>query len=122
MHMTRALAVLFLMTLPAGSVCAQTASPSNITITVIVDSSSAIYTVNTPTFAAMTIEQAMQAAAIQYTATWFPSVPGYAAIIINGMPKSTTGSFGSPYWEFCLNGYTAAAGMQTLTKSGNKIT
>jgi hypothetical protein len=69
----------------------------------------------------MSLERAMQTAGVTYTATWFPSVPGYAAMIIDGEPDKTTGGFESTFWWVCINGYSSAAGLQTLVKSGDQI-
>lgn len=69
----------------------------------------------------MTVERAMQSAGMKYTATWFPNTPGYAAMIIEGMPPTTTGNFGTSYWMVCVDGYGAAAGLQTLVRAGNQV-
>lgn len=69
----------------------------------------------------ITIEQAMQAAGVSYTASWFPNVPGYGAVIIQGLPASTSGTLGSTYWRVCVDGFSAAAGMQTYVKAGSIV-
>ena len=71
--------------------------------------------------APMTLEGAMQAAGVPYTATWFPNVPGYAAMIIDGEPATTTGQLASPFWWACIDGYSSAAGLQTLVRAGNRV-
>jgi hypothetical protein len=71
--------------------------------------------------APLTLEQAMEAAGVHFTATWFPSVPGYAAMIIDGDPSNTTGNFSSPFWWACINGLSSAAGLQTLVKAGDQV-
>ncbi|HEU0147005.1 MAG TPA: hypothetical protein VFR21_09020 [Bradyrhizobium sp.] len=71
--------------------------------------------------APVSLERAMQGAGIVYTATWFPSVPGYAAMIIDGDPDKTTGSFETPFWWACVNGFSSAAGLQTSIKGGDQV-
>jgi hypothetical protein len=71
--------------------------------------------------APVTLEWAMQAAGVAYTASWFSSVPGYAAMIIDDQPATTNGKFGSPFWWACVNGYSSAAGLQTFIKGGDQI-
>jgi len=63
----------------------------------------------------------MQAGSVVYTATWYPSVPGYAAMIIDGEPAVTTGSFETTFWWACIDGYSSAAGLQTLVKAGVQV-
>ena len=76
-----------------------------------------------PTLAGLplNLEETMKAARVSFTVSWFPSTPGYAAMIIDGDPSSTTGNFGSPFWWVCINDYSAAAGLQTLVKGGDKV-
>jgi hypothetical protein len=69
----------------------------------------------------LSVEDAMKGAGVQYTVTWFPSVPGYAAMIIDGEPDKTTGKFESKFWWLCINGYSSAAGLQTSVKSGDVL-
>lgn len=76
----------------------------------------------------ITVERAMQQAltpigtALSYTATYFHNPAGYAAMIIDGTPKSTNGSFGEKYWALCINGSLADKGMsaQRVT-NGTKV-
>ena len=77
----------------------------------------------------ITVEGAMQQAitpygtAINYTASYYHAPAGYAAMIINGMPKSTTGNFGATEnWSLCVNGKAANQGMSAMTvKNGDKV-
>jgi len=84
------------------------AQTSNVTITVHVTTPK-VYHV--PVSPGTTVEKAMQLAKMQYNATWYPSVGGYAAMILEGTPPTTTGSFGSPFWWLCINDLSASAGM-----------
>lgn len=59
----------------------------------------------------LTVEQAMQLAGMKYAVTYFPNLNGYAAIQIDGVPKTTNGNLGSPAWYLCINGMSAHAGM-----------
>jgi hypothetical protein len=63
----------------------------------------------------------MQNAGVQYTATWFPSVPGYAAMIIDSDPATTTGKFDPTFWWLCIDGFSSAAGLQTLVNAGAQL-
>lgn len=76
----------------------------------------------------ITVEQVMQRALtpigtpINYTATYFHNPPGYAAMIINDVPKSTSGKFGEEYWALCVNGKAADLGMSSqMIKNGDKV-
>jgi hypothetical protein len=69
----------------------------------------------------MSLEQAMNAAGAICAATWLPSVPRYVAMIIDGDPATTTGGFENTFWRVCINGFSTAAGLQTLVKSGDQI-
>lgn len=76
----------------------------------------------------ITVERAMQQALtpsgtpIAYTATYFHNPAGYAAMIINGTPKTTDGAFGSKFWSLCVNGKPAKDGMSIETvKNGAKV-
>lgn len=107
---------LMLAPLPAG---AQTAGQVQITVhTSHGDRSHAAPVLGQ---APISLERAMQGAGITYTATWFPSVPGYAAMIIDGDPDKTTGGFETPFWWACINGFSSAAGLQTLVKGGDQV-
>jgi hypothetical protein len=69
-----------------------------------------------------TVEKAMQQAGMQYTATWYASVGGYALMIAEGTPPSTNGGFGSPFWWLCLNNRSVNSGMSAQpVNDGDRI-
>ena len=96
-------------------------SPNQIRITVHTSTGDREHLAPTVGQAPISLERAMQAAGITYTATWFPNVPGYAAMIIDGDPSKTNGDFGTPFWWACIDGYSSAAGLQTLIRDGMHV-
>jgi hypothetical protein len=103
------------------SASAASAFAQTLQITVHLSAGPKVHSAPTLGLAPLTIEQAMQAAGVSYTASWFSSVPGYAAMIIDGQPSSTNGNFGSPFWWACVNGYSRTAGLQTFIKGGDQV-
>jgi hypothetical protein len=70
----------------------------------------------------MTVEQLMQRAKLKYTATFFPSVGGYALMQVQNVPPQTNGQFGSPFWWLCVNEVSAKLGMSAQTvMNGDEI-
>ena len=63
----------------------------------------------------------MKAAQMKFTATWYPSVPGYAAMIIDGHPGSTTGELGDEFWWLCVNDTSASKGMAQMIGGGDEV-
>lgn len=112
---------LCLITGSAAAADGSSGTPSSIQITVHLTAGDKPHTAPTLGAAPVTLEWAMKAAGITYSASWFPSVPGYAAMIIDDQPSSTTGKFGSPFWWACINGYSSAAGLQTFVKGGDQV-
>ncbi len=119
--MNRPLTLLSLGCLLATAASATAQSLGQISITVHTSGGDQKHTAPAVGQAPVTLEQAMQTAGVTYTATWFSSVPGYAAMIIDGQPSTTNGNFATPFWWVCINGYSSAAGLQTLVKAGDQI-
>ena len=63
----------------------------------------------------------MKAAEMAFTVTWYPSVPGYAAMIIDGHPDSTSGNLGDEFWWLCVNEASATEGMAQMIGGGDKL-
>lgn len=117
MRANTALALAWLL-VSAGAAQAETDS-----IAIVVNTTKGAITHVAPVLgkAPISVERAMQAAGLPYTATWFPNIPGYAAMIIEDEPATTSGGFGTPFWWLCVNGYDSASGMQTLVKAGDAL-
>lgn len=81
-----------------------------------------------PASASQTVEHAMQhatntngGAALSYTATYFQSQSGYAAMAISSHPPIITGNFGTYYWLLCVNGQPAGNGMSSQQVTSTDI-
>lgn len=112
------------LTVFASFLAAPVHSQSTDTVEISVQTSSGTntYAASVVGMTPVMLETAMQSAGIEYTVSWFPSVPGYAVMILDGDPMTTTGKFGVPFWWACVNGFSSAAGLQTLVKSGDSVT
>lgn len=120
-HVNRSQLFVLLISGLVFATVAQAQTPNSIQITVNTNTGVRQHSAPTLGQVPLTLEKAMQAAGVPFTSTWFPSVPGYAAMIIDGDPDKTTGGFEASFWWACINGYSSAAGLQTLVKSGDQV-
>lgn len=119
--MRKSFAFLAVAVVWAVAVPAYAQAPTQVQIVVHESSGDKSFTAPVVGQAPVSLEEAMKGAGMTFTATWFPSVPGYAAMIIGGEPAQTTGGFSTPFWWACINGYSSAAGLQTFVKSGDQV-
>ena len=111
------LATLSLLALPlAGQ-----ADDATISITVAHPKGSTEYSAPVEKNDMLSVEDAMKAAGMQFTVTWYPKLPGYAAVIIDGDPPLTTGGFFKDFWWLCINGASSQKGMGHLLRPGDKV-
>lgn len=66
-----------------------------------------------PAASPLSVENAMKAAEVSFTATFYPGI-GYATVAVSGYPEAVTGGFGLTNWHLCVNGKTANKGMSDM--------
>lgn len=74
-----------------------------------------------PVASPLSVEDAMKAAKVSFTATFYPGI-GYASVAVAGYPEAVTGGFGLTNWHLCVNGKTADKGMSAMmVKDGDNV-